>query len=86
MAWSPTSCTTPPRPPSYNQYVHDRPHAAQTALLGAQLAQEDPGAVDRLAAMGWPKALCEAALKKARGDEDAAVDLLLTEPAAALAL
>jgi hypothetical protein len=36
--------------------------------------------------MGWPKALCEAALKKARGDEDAAVDLLLTEPAAALAL
>ncbi|KAK7248945.1 hypothetical protein SO694_00043065 [Aureococcus anophagefferens] len=43
------------------------------------------GIVDRFAKEFEP-ARCEAALKKARGDEDAAVDLLLTEPAAALAL
>ena len=68
----------PPRPPSYDQYVHDRPHAAQTALLGAQLAQEDPGAVDRLAAMGFSRRACEAALLNACNDETAAVELLLT--------
>ena len=68
----------PPRPPSYDQYVHNRPHAAQTALLGAQLAQEDTGAVDRLAAMGFSRRACEAALLNAGQDETAAVELLLT--------
>ena len=68
----------PPRPPSYDQYVHDRPHAAQTALLGAELAQEDSGAVDRLAAMGFSRRACEAALLNACNDETAAVELLLT--------
>ena len=65
----------PPRPPSYDQYVHNRPHAAQTALLGAQLAQEDTGAVDRLAAMGFSRRACEAALLNAGQDETAAVEL-----------
>ena len=68
----------PPRPPSYDQYVHDRPHAAQTALLGAELARDDSGAVDRLAAMGFSRRACEAALLNACNDETAAVELLLT--------
>ena len=60
--------------------------APPPSALAAPAAAPAETPADRLAAMGWPKALCEAALKKARGDEDAAVDLLLTEPAAALAL
>ena len=68
----------PPRPPSYDRYVHDRPHAAQTAILGAQLTHEDTGAVDRLAAMGFSRRACEAALLNAGQDETAAVELLLT--------
>ena len=60
--------------------------APPPSALPAPAAAPAETPADRLAAMGWPKALCEAALKKARGDEDAAVDLLLTEPAAALAL
>ena len=68
----------PPRPPSYEQYVHDRPVAAQRALLAGQLPDGHANSVDRLAAMGFARRACEAALLNTRGNENSAVELLLT--------
>ena len=66
------------------------PPAAAPARPRPEAVPADAGGgsspVDRLVAMGWPRPLCEAALLNARGDEAAAVDLLLTKPAGALGL